>query len=86
MPVPQENRVFYEQARCLFHKKIESFMNRQDACSTRKWSLCEQARCLFHKKIEPFMNRQDACSTGNWSLCEQARCLFHKKRMMQYLS
>ncbi|WP_281254611.1 hypothetical protein [Tychonema bourrellyi] len=40
MPVPQENRVFVErvhhcqqQARCLFHKKIESLWNRHLACS-----------------------------------------------------
>jgi hypothetical protein len=40
----------YQQARCLFHKKIQSLwnrhlacslnINRQDACSTRKFNLC----------------------------------------------
>ncbi|MEG4851015.1 hypothetical protein QUB10_08885 [Microcoleus sp. B5-D4] len=33
MPVPQENLVFVEQASCVIK-------NRQDACSTRKFSLC----------------------------------------------
>src|SRR4028118_589157 len=46
MPVPQERlqhcqSSFYEQARCLFHKRGCSivnhpFINRQDACSTRE--------------------------------------------------
>ena len=40
MPVPQQNSIFVEQARCLFLKKIQSFMNRQDACSTTKFNLC----------------------------------------------
>jgi hypothetical protein len=52
-------------------------MNRQDACSTRKFTLCgtgilpvleNGARCEFmpHKL---FMNRQDACSTRKFTLC-----------------
>ncbi|MEG4571291.1 hypothetical protein QUA56_00985 [Microcoleus sp. N3A4] len=40
MPVPQENLVFQELARCPFHKKMEFFKNWQDARSTRKWSFC----------------------------------------------
>ncbi|MEG4292912.1 hypothetical protein Q5692_19495, partial [Microcoleus sp. C2C3] len=60
MPVPPENSIFvaqasclffkYQQARCLFHQKIQSLwhrhlacslnINRQDACSTRKFNLC----------------------------------------------
>src|SRR4028118_1925786 len=51
MPVPQERlqhcqSSFYQQARCLFHKRGCSivnhpFINRQDACSTRDEFYCE---------------------------------------------
>ncbi|MEG4852674.1 hypothetical protein QUB10_17520 [Microcoleus sp. B5-D4] len=50
MPVPQENLLFVEQASCLFLKMV------QDACSTRKFTLCgtgilpvleNGARCEF---------------------------------------
>ncbi|MEG4616203.1 hypothetical protein QUB57_30420, partial [Microcoleus sp. F6_C1] len=51
MPVPQKNSMLLwngllarqEQARCLFHKKIQSsctnVRNRPDACSTKKFNL-----------------------------------------------
>ncbi|WP_228057498.1 hypothetical protein, partial [Tychonema sp. LEGE 07203] len=52
---------FYEQARCLFHKKSNLcgmgilpvpnfnhlFMNRQDACSTKNQIFVEWASCPF---------------------------------------
>ncbi|MEG4851014.1 hypothetical protein QUB10_08880 [Microcoleus sp. B5-D4] len=42
MPVPQENLVFVEQASCVIK-------NRQDACSTRKFSLCGTGTLPVHK-------------------------------------
>ncbi|WP_333342511.1 hypothetical protein [Microcoleus sp. T3B2] len=54
MPVPQENLLCVEQASCLLSQKSarcefnlrcctivnKLFRNRQDACSTRKFTLC----------------------------------------------
>ncbi|MEG3985448.1 hypothetical protein QUA08_32395, partial [Microcoleus sp. T3B2] len=75
MPVPQNFVIVEEQARCLFHKILLLWKNRQDACST-KFCYCgrtgkmpvpqnfviveEQARCLFHKILLLWKNRQDA--------------------------
>ncbi|MDQ2099341.1 MAG: hypothetical protein QQW96_17060 [Tychonema bourrellyi B0820] len=44
---------FYEQARCLFHKKVESLWNRPE-------SLLLTASCLFHKKVESLWNRPES--------------------------
>ncbi|MEG4487608.1 hypothetical protein [Microcoleus sp. D2_18a_B4] len=65
MPVPQKNSMLLwngrlarqEQARCLFHKKIQSscgtgvspVRNRQDACSTKKLNL------LVERASSPFL-------------------------------
>jgi len=43
MPVPQENSLFVEQA---------SFVsNRQDACSTRKFTLCGTGILFVYKSV-----------------------------------
>ncbi|MEG3984714.1 hypothetical protein QUA08_28525, partial [Microcoleus sp. T3B2] len=45
MPVPQENSLFVEQAEKPVHKRlINNNATSQDACSTRKFTLCGTGR------------------------------------------
>ncbi|MEG3928628.1 MULTISPECIES: hypothetical protein [unclassified Microcoleus] len=63
MPVPQENSLFVEQASCLFLRML------QDACSTRKFTVCgtgilpvleNGARCEFIQLAHGKRERQQS--------------------------
>ncbi|WP_143603677.1 hypothetical protein [Tychonema bourrellyi] len=52
---------FYEQARCLFHKKIEFLWNRPDSL-LHKMPVPQENR-IFVEQASCLLLTQDACST-----------------------